>query len=168
MEIGKHTVVSLAYTLHVDDQEGEIVEKVEKDSPSVFLFGAGVLLEKFEDNLSGLKAGDVFSFGMTEEEAYGPTDEEAIVDIPLQAFEVEGKLEEDLLVEGTFLPMRDMDGNLMHGRIVQVGEEYVTMDFNHPLSGQNLYFTGEVIDVRVATPEEIDHRHVHGHGGHHH
>lgn len=168
MKIGKNTVVSLAYTLQLDDNQGEVVEQVEKENPAVFLVGAGILLEKFEENLDGLNPGDSFSFGMTQDEAYGPMEEDALVDVPLKAFEINGQIEEDLLAVGSFLPMRDMDGQMMHGRITEIGEEYVTMDFNHPLAGQNLYFTGEVIDVREASPEELAHGHVHGDGGHHH
>ena len=66
------------------------------------------------------------------------------------------------------LPMRDSEGNLLHGKVAAVDEEYVTMDFNHPLAGKDLHFSGEILEVRAASEEEMSHRHVHGAGGHHH
>ena len=54
------------------------------------------------------------------------------------------------------------------GEVIEIGDETVKMDFNHPLAGEALNFTGSVLAVREATAEELDHGHVHGEGGHHH
>jgi FKBP-type peptidyl-prolyl cis-trans isomerase SlyD len=64
--------------------------------------------------------------------------------------------------------MQDQDGNPMDGRVLEIGTETVKMDFNHPLAGEELHFKGEILEVREATAEELDHGHVHGPGGHHH
>jgi FKBP-type peptidyl-prolyl cis-trans isomerase SlyD len=56
----------------------------------------------------------------------------------------------------------------MHGLVIEVGEKNVTMDFNHPLAGYDLHFSGSILEVREATAEELDHGHVHGTHGHHH
>jgi FKBP-type peptidyl-prolyl cis-trans isomerase SlyD len=64
--------------------------------------------------------------------------------------------------------MQDQEGNPLDGKVVEIGDENVKMDFNHPLAGEALSFSGVVIDVREATEEELDHGHVHGPGGHHH
>jgi FKBP-type peptidyl-prolyl cis-trans isomerase SlyD len=64
--------------------------------------------------------------------------------------------------------MRDSNGNHVHGTVMKVEFNRVQMDFNHPLAGYDLYFEGEILEIRPATPEEIDHGHVHGPGGHHH
>jgi FKBP-type peptidyl-prolyl cis-trans isomerase SlyD len=64
--------------------------------------------------------------------------------------------------------MSDQDGNIMHGKIIAVSPEGIKMDFNHPLAGMDLHFTGQVVDVREATADEISHGHAHGPGGHHH
>ncbi|HWY35747.1 MAG TPA: hypothetical protein VNX68_13965, partial [Nitrosopumilaceae archaeon] len=85
-----------------------------------------------------------------------------------QAFFVEGKFDEERVKIGEELPMLDAEGHEMYGLVVQVGEEHVTMDFNHPLAGHDLHFSGEILEVRDATPEELDHGHVHGPHGHHH
>jgi FKBP-type peptidyl-prolyl cis-trans isomerase SlyD len=56
----------------------------------------------------------------------------------------------------------------MDGKVVEINEETVKMDFNHPLAGEALHFKGTVVEVRAASAEELDHGHVHGPGGHHH
>ena len=94
MSIIKDKMVSVIYELKYDDAEAELVEKVEKENPLTFLFGAGRMLEHFEKNLDGLKEGDAFDFKLSAEQAYGAVTEEAVVEVPLQAFEVEGKVDE--------------------------------------------------------------------------
>lgn len=168
MNIAKNTVVSLAYELRADNAQGDVVEKVSALEPAEFLFGAGGLLPLFEKNLDGKAAGEPFEFVISSEEGYGPIDEEAIVDIPKDVFMVDGKIAEDLLFEGNVISMRDGEGNSMMGRVVEIADEAVVMDFNHPMAGKNLHFSGNVIAVRAATPEEVTHGHVHGAGGHHH
>ena len=161
MTISKDKVVSLVYQLRVDNNEGDVVETVEKEKPFVFLCGAGLMLPKFEENLDGLKAGDNFEFTLKCEDAYGLATEEAVMDLPKNIFEVEGKEEEGLLAEGNVVPMENNEGNKFNGVIVEVADESVKMDFNHPLAGDDLHFTGNIIEVRDASKEELDHGHVH-------
>ena len=66
------------------------------------------------------------------------------------------------------ITMQDQNGNPLDGRVLEIHPEKVIMDFNHPLAGKNLHFSGVVIEVREATDEELSHGHVHGPGGHHH
>jgi FKBP-type peptidyl-prolyl cis-trans isomerase SlyD len=87
----------------------------------------------------------------------------------LSAFVPEGEeLDTDMVAAGNYLPMVDDQGNNMQGLVVEVSEEFVVMDFNHPLAGKDLHFQGEVVNVREASAEEQAHGHVHGEGGHHH
>jgi len=171
MKVEPRTVVSLTYELRVDDNEGgepEVVEKVESNQPLVFLYGIGNMLEKFEKNLEGMQQGETFSFSLKPEEGYGDIDEEAVVRLPIQIFEVDGNLDTEMVKEGNMLPMMDQDGNQMQGRVLEVAEDSVLMDFNHPLAGMNMHFSGKVVNIREATLEELTHRHVHGPGGHQH
>jgi FKBP-type peptidyl-prolyl cis-trans isomerase SlyD len=164
--IKENKVVSLAYELRVNDEKGEIIEKVEKTSPLTFLFGRGNLLPDFEANLQGLKEGDDFSFTLEPEKAYGQISDEAIVDLPRDIFEVDGKIDDNLLEIGNSIPMQDNSGNRLNGIVLEVGDETVKMDFNHPLAGDTLYFKGEVSEIRDATSEELSHGHVHQGGSH--
>lgn len=168
MKIDNNTVVSLSYTLKLDNAEGQLIEQVNDAEPFLFLFGAGGVLPDFETNLKGLEAGKAFEFTIESAKAYGPVSEEAVVQLPLSVFEVDGELQKDLLVEGHYLTLRDHTGQPLRGMVKTVTEEGVTMDFNHPLAGQNLHFSGGVVAVREATPDELAHGHVHGEGGHQH
>jgi len=161
MTISKEKVVTLTYELRVDNNKGDVVETIKKDKPFVFLYGAGLMLPKFEEHLKGLKANDKFEFTLKCEDAYGLATEDAVMDLPKNIFEVDGKIEEGLLEEGNVIPMQNDDGNKFNGVIMEVGEENVTMDFNHPLAGDDLHFAGNIIEVREATKEEIEHGHVH-------
>ena len=79
-----------------------------------------------------------------------------------------GDMPKEELVEGAELPMNDNEGNRFYGTVLEVNPEDVLMDFNHPLAGETLFFSGKVEGIREATAEELDHGHVHGPGGHHH
>lgn len=167
MKITENTVVSLTYTLNLDNAEGELIEKVETDQPFVFIFGSGQLLQDFESEINGLEPGSSFEFTLTSEQAYGPVQDEAVVTLPINIFELDGKVQHDLLTIGNYLTMRDHNGQPLRGKVMKVTDADVTMDFNHPLAGQTLHFRGDIVDTREATAEELDHGHVHGPGGHH-
>ena len=170
MQIKKDTVVTLSYELHTDNVEGKRVhvETAGADHPLVFLYGTGSMIPKFEDELKDLKKGDHFKFDIEAEEAYGEFDPSAIVRLPADVFKVEGKYDKSKFSVGMVLPMKDQHGNMLQGKILEVTDEDIQLDFNHPMAGQHLYFTGTILDVRPATAEELDHGHVHGPGGHHH
>lgn len=166
--ISKNKVVSLNYRLRKDDKSGELIEETHGSEPMIFLFGTGSMIPKFENELEGKKTGDKAEFKIDAEEAYGKRDETALVDLPLDIFKVDGAIDMEMLKVGNVLPMQDNEGNRMDGTVTDVNESEVKMDFNHPLAGQDLHFEVEIIDVRDATKEELDHGHVHGAEGHHH
>ena len=168
MVIDTNKVVSVDYTLSVKGTE-EQIEQTSKEQPFVFLYGAGGLLEDFENNLKGKKAGDTFDFFIDHARGYGVRDEQHVVMIPMEAFLGEDeKFDEENVKIGVTLPMVDNDGNRLYGKVEEITQEHVKMDFNHPLSGQDLHFKGEVLEVRAATEEELAHGHVHGEHGHQH
>ena len=168
MQITKNTIVSLSYVLKRDDAKGEIIEETRAGDPLVFLYGNGQMLPKFEEHLSTLKTGDDFEFTLASDDAYGELDQDAIIDLDKSIFEVDGKIDLEMLAIGNVIPMRDDQGNMMQGSVVSVGDDLVRMDFNHPMAGNVLHFKGNVIEVREATAEELSHGHAHGAGGHHH
>ena len=168
MGIKKNKVVALTYVLKYDDASGETIEVADNRDPLSFLFGNGGMLPKFEKNLSSLKAGDHFEFTLSKDDAYGDFTEEAIVELSKDIFRLEGKLDEDMLKPGSFIPMQDQDGHPLQGKVLSVDDNNVKMDFNHPMAGKNLHFKGEIIDIRDASDEELSHGHVHGNGGHQH
>ena len=161
MIISKEKVVSLTYELRVDSIDGEIIETLTEESPLTFLFGSGGLLPKFEENLAGLKVGDNFNFSLKSNDAYGEVNQDAIVAIPKTAFEIDGKINGSMLTVGKKIPMQDASGNKLTGVVQEVNLDKVIMDFNHPLAGNNLFFKGEITDIREATEEEMYHGHAH-------
>lgn len=152
MEIELNKVVSLSYTLEVD---GDIIETVTAEKPMQFIFGTGYLLPKFEENIKGKKVGDTFDFVLDAPDAYGNTNEDAIVELPKKIFEVDGKIQENVLYVGNVLPMMDSEGNRLNGTIDEVKEDTVIMNFNHPLAGASLHFSGKVEAIREATETEL-------------
>jgi len=171
MKVEKDKVVSVAYELHVDDGEAgkSFREKVTKDQPFPFLFGAGNVLPALERELEGKAKGDLFEIFIDFEDAYGDYDETKRVILPKTNFkDPEGKKGKTLLQVGKVIPMKDDKGNGLRGEIIKIDYKGVHMDFNSPLAGFDLYFKGEIVDIREALPEELDHGHVHGPGGHQH
>jgi FKBP-type peptidyl-prolyl cis-trans isomerase SlyD len=155
MTIAKDKMVSVTYELKLDGKDGDIFEKAGKDSPLIFLYGSGMMLPAFEGGLSDKNSGDAFEISIRAEDAYGEVNEEAIVDLPKNIFMVEGKIDEELITPGNSVPMMSTSGQRMEGLVVSVSDDTVQMDFNHPLAGEDLHFTGEILEVRDATPEEL-------------
>lgn len=170
MKIEKDTVVTVSYRLHAEVNGGtkEFIEETTAERPFVFLYGYQGVIEDFEKNLKGLTVGQAFDFVVSPENGYGDIDEDAIVDLPYEVFAIDGQVDKSMLTVGSILPMSDNNGRQFEGKILETSEEGVTMDFNHPMAGKTLYFSGSVTDVRPATREELAHGHVHGPGGHHH
>ena len=160
----KNNVISIVYELRSGSKDGEVVESLNSSNPLTFLFGTGGLLPKFEEKLTGLSSGDNFEFLLRSEDAYGPVVENAIVNVPQTVFEVDGKLDENLMKVGTMVPMMDAEGRRLNGKVIAIEGDAVQMDFNHPMAGNDLYFKGEVTDIRTATEEELSHGHIHGSG----
>jgi FKBP-type peptidyl-prolyl cis-trans isomerase SlyD len=161
MKIEKNKMVSLIYELRESNSKGRVIEALDETRPLTFVYGTGRLLPVFESNIDSLTAGEPFKFALSSEMAYGAKREDMIVNVPIAVFETDGKLNEDICQVGLEVPMMDTEGNPLNGIINEITDTYVKMDFNHPMAGQDLYFSGKIIDVRDATEEEI---HPSGHG----
>ena len=156
MKIEKDKVVSLIYELRENDSEGRIIEALDDNKPLTFTFGSGRLLSGFESNLTSLTKGDSFRFTLNSEMAYGDKREDMIVNVPLSVFEVDGKIDDVICTVGNEVPMMDTNGNSLKGIIIEITDKYLVMDFNHPMAGINLFFSGRVTDVREATEEDLN------------
>lgn len=168
MVINKDKVVTLQYTLHENDENGAVVDATDASNPFAFLFGHGGVIPGFESNLHGKSEGDSFAFTVSSSEGYGEYDNDAVIEIPKENFSVNGVIDESVLVPGKTVTMRDQEGNRLNAQILGVTAKQVKLDFNHPMAGKNLYFKGTIQEVRLATPAELEHGHVHGPGGHEH
>ena len=158
MKLIQDTVGTIIFKLTTDSYDGEIIETVDEKEPFEFVFGKGVMLKSFEEKLEGLTIGEEFKFILPKQEAYGIYMPEMIIELEKQFLIDEMKdpevIEEELQVDN-FIPMLDPEGNTLSGKILEIGDEMVKLDFNHPLADMDLYFTGKVIDLRPASAVEI-------------
>ncbi|MBL0104404.1 MAG: FKBP-type peptidyl-prolyl cis-trans isomerase [Bacteroidetes bacterium] len=163
MQVSENTVVTVTYVLHsnLPNTDKQHVETADQTNPLRFLYGAGMMIPGFEKGLSGKSTGDKFSFSIESADAYGEADETAVINLPIDIFKVDGIVDMNLLKIGNVLPMSDNQGNVLNGRVLGYDDANVKMDFNHPLAGHTLHFSGEIVEVREASAEEIDHGHVH-------
>lgn len=152
MTIQDEKVVSLSYTLLVD---GEVKDSATEENPLEFIYGLGYLLPKFEEYLLGKEVGDTFEFVLSPEEGYGVYDNQAVIDLPKHIFEIDGKIQEQLLIPGQVIPMMNQAGGVIPGKVVEVSADSVKMDFNHDMAGKELHFTGKVTAIRDATEKEL-------------
>jgi len=155
MKIGQNKFVSVIYKLRLNSADGELAEETNKENPLKFVYGTGRMIKKFELNLEGLEAGNEFNFMISAKDAYGEYNKENVTDLPKDLFKVNGKIDEKLITIGNQIPMQDENGYRFIGVVLQVDENTVKMDFNHLLAGQDLFFSGSVLEVREATKEEM-------------
>lgn len=156
MRIENNKMVSLIYELRENDGKGDIIETIDSSRPLRFLFGTGKLIPSFEGNISELKPGDPFSFAIKAEEAYGEKREEMVIDVPVSVFMVDGKVDQNICKVGNQVPMMDNQGNQLSGTVLEIKGESVSMDFNHPMAGTDLYFSGKILDVSEPTQEDLN------------
>ncbi|WP_423129209.1 FKBP-type peptidyl-prolyl cis-trans isomerase [Gaoshiqia sp. Z1-71] len=155
MKIRRNTIARVQYTV-TNAANGMILQDVSGEQLQEFLFGYQLLLDIFERKLLGLSPGDSFHFHATRDEAYGPVDPKAIVDLPVSTFaDEDGRIDEEALQVGNVFPMGDRQGNQLYGKIIRIENDQVIMDFNHPMAGKDLLFSGKIIAVREALPEEL-------------
>ena len=153
-------VVSMEYTLHVD---GEQIDSSEGQDPLQFLVGYGNIISGLERELMGMRVGESKDVTVQATDAYGEFDEEAFMQVPRDQFPKDMPME-----EGLELTVRDDSGQSRYARVDAIEGDVVTLNFNHPLAGDELHFNVKVVGLREPTAEELEHGHVHQAGGHHH
>lgn len=161
MPIDANKVVTINFTLK--DDEGNLIESTENMKPFSYLSGNNQILPKLEEAVNQMIIGTKKDIKVKAAEGYGEYNNAAIQQIDKKEFPEDMKLE-----EGMHLIANSPDGKQMPFIINKIGENDVTVDFNHPLAGKNLEFNVELLDVRDATHEELSHGHVHGPDGAHH
>ncbi len=152
-------VVSMEYTLSVD---GEIVASADSNDPIQFIQGMGNIIPGLEREINGMTIGESKNITLTPEDGYGEYDDEAFAEVPRD------EIPDNVPLEiGTAIEMEDEEGNYLEAVIDEIADDYVVLDFNHPLAGQELHFAIKVIALRDATEEELEHQHVHFEGHEH-
>ena len=159
--VEQNSVVSVMYTGTFPDS-GEVFDSNVNQPPLVFLVGHGNIIEGFEQEMLGAAVGDVREFTLTPEKAYGHRDESAVQPIPRSQFPEGMELEVGRVVGA------QSDQGPVQFTVVEINDDIVIVDLNHQMAGYTLHFNVEIVEIREATPEELDHGHAHGPGHHHH
>lgn len=157
MKITNDTVVVMHYA--VSDSEGTLIDSSYDGQPMAIIQGTGYLIPGLENALEGHQQGDKFEVSVSCEQAYGPRHDEYVQTVPKEVMQ---GVEE--LAVGTQLRATTDDGE-QTVIVIDVTEDEVTVDGNHPLAGIDLSFDVEILEVREATAEELEHGHVHAEGG---
>ena len=160
MTIAENKVVTLHYTL--TDNEGTVIDKSD-DGSFLYLHGASNIIPGLENALTGKKSGEELKVTVEPEEAYGQRDDSRLESVPREMFPEDTEIE-----AGMQFHAEGPEGQMITVSVVEVSDDTVTIDGNHPLAGVQLNFDVKVVDIRDASAEELEHGHVHGPGGHHH
>jgi FKBP-type peptidyl-prolyl cis-trans isomerase SlyD len=159
--VEENLVITMDYSLSID---GEVIDSSEGEDndPIIFLQGAGQIISGLEKSINGLKIGDKKLITVEPNEGYGEIDPEAIVEVPKDEFPKDFPLELGIEITVNSDDDDEESDDEMEATIIAVNDKTVTLDFNHPMAGKTLNFDVHIIDIREATPEEIEHGHVHG------
>ena len=161
MTIENQKVVTVHY--HLTNAAGQVIESSRGRDPLTYLHGAGTLLASVERALTGLDVGATTTVELAPAEAYGEHDATKMETLPRSAFAQVPNLAVGMHLEG-----QDAHGQTFTVRVLEIREDTVVIDANHPLAGETLTFAIEVLAIREATTDELMHSHVHEAGEHPH
>ena len=160
MEIAADSVVLIHYTLK--DDKGEVLDSSAGGEPLAYIQGHGNLVPGLEKALEGQRGGSTLKVTVPPAEGYGVRDEALVQRVSKRSLKGSGEIR-----KGMQFQARTEQGMRLFTVTAIIGE-MVSLDGNHPLADQTLHFDIEVVEVRPATTQELEHGHVHGAGGHHH
>lgn len=160
MQIAANKVVHIHYILR--SEEGQVIDSSENADPLAYIHGIGSLIPGLEQELEGRSSGDKLLAVIPPAQGYGEWEASMQHVVPRSGFQGTEELKAGLRVQV------DTGQGAAVAMVTKVEGEEITLDLNHPLAGLTLHFDVEVVSVRDASAEELDHGHVHGPGGHHH
>ena len=160
MEIAADKVVLIHYTLK--DDNGAVLDSSAGGEPLAYIQGHGNLVPGLEKALEGKADGNTLAVTVAPADGYGIREPNLVQRVPKRSLQGAGEVK-----KGMQFQARTDDGIRVF-TVTAVAGDMITLDGNHPLADQTLHFDVEVVSVRDATAEELEHGHVHGAGGHHH
>lgn len=151
--------VEMVYDLYKVKADGteKLVHQSDEADPERFVYGVtpGMIIP-LEKAIFSLAAGDKFNLTVKADEAFGPYDPNQVAELSRDLFLVDGKFDSEYIKKGAIVPMMTADGFRINGVVLEVTDEIVKMDFNHPLANDDVRFDGKILTVRDATPEELN------------
>ena len=155
--VAAHKAVEIHYTLTND--AGEVVDSSREVEPLPYIHGTESLVPGLESALDGKAVGDKIVVSIAPADGYGEVNPELTQSIPRNLFEFDGEIEVGMRFEA------EAENGIELVTVIAVDAENIVIDANHPLAGQTLNFDVEIMSIREATSEELEHGHVHGAGG---
>ena len=168
MKIDNQKVATLIYDMYLVGEDGkeEVSERATLDQPLVYCHGEGMMLPAFEAAMLGKDQDEAFDFVITPDQAYGDYDEQGVRTLDKKLFyNGDDEFDSERVYEGAVVPMTTSDGQIINALVIEITDDTVTIDLNHPLAGETLHFVGKVIDVRDVTPGELKALHHRGQCG---
>ncbi len=152
--VGPGKYVKYAYKLY-NEPDGELLFEAKADAPDEMVYGVShEVVPGLIAALKDLGEGDKFEVVLPPQAAFGERYDENVVTLEKEIFERDGKLAEEVKV-GAELPMMTAEGFRILGKVLEIGDKEIKMDFNHPFAGKTVKYEGEVVEVRDATPDEL-------------
>jgi len=152
----RNQYIAVAYKLYAAGEKTlEFIEEATDDRPFDFISGFGITLPEFENNIVGLQKGEEFKFTLTKEQAYGDVEPERIVELDRSIFTINGHFDHENVKVGALLPLQNEDGQYFQGKVLDITDNHVRIDLNHPLAGKELNFEGHIVENREASNDEI-------------
>lgn len=165
MKIENQKVATLIYEMFIQGEDGkeEVMERATLDQPLIYCHGEGMMLPSFEAAMVGKEVDEQFDFTLTPDQAYGDYDEQGVMTLDKKLFyNGDDEFDSERVYEGAIVPMNTVDGQIINAQVVEITDDKVTIDLNHPLAGETLHFVGKVVDVRDVTPGELKALHHRG------
>ena len=156
MEENVKRQISAAYDLFSLEEDGRhLIERATAENPFDFISGCGVALEAFEQHLQPLKSGEQFDFTLTPDQAYGEYEEARVLELDREMFVVDGQFDRQHIYIDAVIPLQNGTGDRFLGRVIDIRNDVVVVDLNHPLAGKTLNFRGTVVHSHDASEAEI-------------
>ena len=151
-------VVKATYSLFIMGENGqeELMERATEEAPLVWCHGEHMMLPAFEAAMQGKEVGDEFDFVLKAADAYGEYFPEGLQQLPKKMFfNGDGEFDEERVFVGAIVPMNTVDGQIVKAQVCEVTDDTVTIDLNHPYAGEDLHFTGKILEIRDVTEGEL-------------
>ena len=151
-------VVKATYSLFIMGENGqeELMERATEEAPLVWCHGEHMMLPAFEAAMQGKEVGDEFDFVLKAADAYGEYFPEGLQQLPKKMFfNGDGEFDEERVFVGAIVPMKTVDGQIVKAQVCEVTDDTVTIDLNHPYAGEDLHFTGKILEIRDVTEGEL-------------
>jgi FKBP-type peptidyl-prolyl cis-trans isomerase SlyD len=158
MVVKDQKVVKATYALYINGEDGkeELMEQATEETPLVWCQGERMMLPAFEAQMAGKGEGDSFDFVLKAADAYGEYIQEGLMDLPKKMFfNGDGEFDEERVYVGAIVPMNTVDGQIVKAQVCEITDDQVTIDLNHPYAGEDLHFTGKILEIRDVTEGEL-------------